>query len=78
MKNYKCNNVITPDQVLLRILTLVRFTTTLAILEVLLNTMFSMGNNLTLAMLVIWDQLFEIMLVAYTVESEALSEGVFQ
>ena len=40
--------------------------------------MFSMGNNLTLAMLVIWDQLFEIMLVAYTVESEALSEGVFQ
>ena len=77
MKNYKCNNVITPDQVLLRILTLVRFTT-LEILEVLLNTMFSMGNNLTLAMLVIWDQLFEIMLVAYTVESEALSEGVFQ
>lgn len=78
MKNYKCNNVITADQVLLRILTLVRFTTTLEILEVLLNTMFSMGNNLTLAMLVIWDQLFEIMLVAYTVESEALSEGVFQ
>ena len=63
---------------MLRILTLVRFTTTLEILEVLLNTMFSMGNNLTLAMLVIWDQLFEIMLVAYTVESEALSEGVFQ
>lgn len=78
MKNYKCNNAITPDQVLLRILTLVRFTTTLEILEVVLNTMFSMGNNLTLAMLVIWDQLFEIMLVAYTVESEALSEGVFQ
>ena len=78
MKNYKCNNAITPDQVLLRILTLVRFTTTLEILEVVLNTMFSMGNNLTLAMLVIWDQLFEIMSVAYTVESEALSEGVFQ
>ena len=37
-----------------------------------------MGNNLTLAMLVIWDQLFEIMSVAFTVESEGLSEGVFQ
>lgn len=50
----------------------------LEISEVLLNRMFSIGNNLTLAMLVIWDQLFEIMLVAYTVESEALSEEVFQ
>ena len=37
-----------------------------------------MGNNLTLAMLVSWNQSFEIMSVAYTVESEALSEGVFQ
>lgn len=37
-----------------------------------------MGNNPTLAMLVTWDQLFEIMSVAYTVESEALSEGIFQ
>lgn len=50
----------------------------LEISDVLLNRMFSIGNNLTLAMLVIWDQLFEIMSVAYTVESEALSEGVFQ
>ena len=50
----------------------------LEISEVLLNRMFSIGNNLTLAMLVIWDQLFEIMSVAYTVESEALPEGVFQ
>ena len=74
----QCSNVITPDQVLLRILALVRFTTTLEISEVLLNRMFSIGNNLTLAILVIWDQLFEIMSVAYTVESEALSEGVFQ
>ena len=37
-----------------------------------------MGHNLILAMLVIWDQLFEIMSVAYTVQSEALSEGIFQ
>lgn len=37
-----------------------------------------MGNNLILAMLVIWDQLFKIMSVAYTVEPEALSEGIFQ
>ena len=63
---------------MLRILTLLRFTTTLEISEVLLNRMFSMGNNLILAMLVIWDQLFEIMSVAYTVKSEALSEGIFQ
>ena len=63
---------------MLRILTLLRFTTTLEISEVLLNRMFSMGNNLILALLVIWDQLFEIMSVAYTVESEALSEGIFQ
>ena len=66
------------DQILLRILTLLRFTTTSENSEVLLNRMFSMGNNLILAMLVIWDQLFKIMSVAYTVESEALSEGIFQ
>ena len=67
------------DQILLRILTLLRFTTTTSEnSEVLLNRMFSMGNNLILAMLVIWDQLFKIMSVAYTVEPEALSEGIFQ
>ena len=66
------------DQILLRILTLLRFTTTSENSEVLLNRMFSMGNNLILAMLLIWDQLFKIMSVAYTVESEALSEGIFQ
>ena len=66
------------DQILLRILTLLRFTTTSENSEVLLNRMFSMGNNLILAMLVIWDQLFKIMSVAYTVEPEALSEGIFQ
>ena len=58
---------------MLRIPTLVRFTTRLEISKVLLNRMFLKGNNLTLAMLLIWDRLFEIKSIAYTVESEALS-----